>query len=94
MKKLKHITDNMSSIYKGDLELKISKKESLTFETETNYSEPNSFLKMVGYDMEYCENREVLYLFPRNSNGKHALRWQSIEKKDIKTLIKTLEKFI
>ena len=81
-------------LYKEDVAFNITKKEDVEFKTVTNMSDPRQVSLLTGLHMDYCENREVLYIYPKNTSGKHWYRWLSIEKKDIKSLIKTLEKFV
>lgn len=81
--------------YKADKKLNIVQRESCRFKTNTNYSDKKTFNLLSGFDAEYCDAREVLYLYPKNSRGEsHQLRWSSIEKEDIPQLIEMLKKFI
>lgn len=82
------------NIYKGDVALNITNKGTVLFKTVTNMSEPIQISKLKGFHIDYCSNREVLYIYPMTSKGMHWLRWLSVEKEDIKSLIKTLEKFL
>lgn len=81
-------------IYKGDLPLNITYEEKIEFDTVTNFSEPTQLSTLKGFDVEYSEKRDVVYLFPRTKAGVNTRRWISIERKDIQKVINSLEEIL
>jgi hypothetical protein len=81
----------MATFYKGEKHLNVVKTINLDFSTQTNFSEPAQISNQKGLSLDYCGNREVLYVFPMSSQGINEKRWWSIEEQDIPQLIEALK---